>query len=180
MNISQKKYPGALSKEQVVKLKHYFETDENIEHNQLQDDSVFKRYKAQTKDIPDDIKLVLEHCILDANKTFDVILHDPVEFQRFIFSKYQTGDFLAQHHDLSMPDVSDHQKLTCVVLLNNDFEGGDFCITLQNKYGKEPHKVKFETGDVLIFPSWVQHHVTPIKSGIRKSMTTWIMGPRYR
>jgi len=180
MNISQKKYPGALSKEQVVRLKHYFEIDANLEKNQLQDDSVFKRYKAQTKDIPADIKQILKQCVLDANKIFDVILNDPIDFQRFIFSKYQTGDFLAQHHDLSMPEDPNHQKLTCVVLLNNDFEGGDFCITSQNKYGKDPHIVKFEVGDVLIFPSWVQHHVTPIKSGIRKSITTWIMGPRYR
>jgi len=64
--------------------------------------------------------------------------------------------------------------------LNEEFAGGDFCITLQNKYGKEPHIVKFKEGDVLIFPSWVQHFVTPIKSGTRKSMTTWIMGPRYK
>jgi len=180
MNISQKKYPGALSKEQVIKLTHYFETGKNVEYNQLQDDTVFKRYKAQTNTIPADIKQILEQCIVDANKTFDVILHDPIDFQRFIFSKYQTGDFLAQHHDLSMPDVSHHQKLTCIVLLNEKFNGGDFCITLQNRYGKEPHKVKFKEGDVLIFPSWVQHFVTPIKSGTRKSMTTWIMGPRYR
>lgn len=180
MNISQKKYPGALSKEQIVRLKIFFESAKNIEYTQEQDDHVFKRYKAQTKDIPSDIKDILEHCILDANKVFDVNIYDPINFQRFIFSKYQEGDFLAQHHDLSMPDAPHHQKLTCIVLLNEEFDGGDFCITLQNKYGKEPHKVKFQEGDVLVFPSWVQHFVTPIKSGIRKSMTTWIMGPRYQ
>lgn len=43
MNISQKKYPGALSKEQLLTLKIFFESDKNVVYTQAQDDSVFKR-----------------------------------------------------------------------------------------------------------------------------------------
>lgn len=37
-----------------------------------------------------------------------------------------------------------------------------------------------DRGAVIVFPSYVLHRVTPIKSGTRKSLVAWISGPRFR
>lgn len=59
---------------------------------------------------------------------------------------------------------------------NPTFEGGDFILTNQAGYDKSPHKhflngderkeitYKFKTGRCILFPSKVQHKVTPVKT----------------
>ena len=37
-----------------------------------------------------------------------------------------------------------------------------------------------QKGLFMIMPGWVTHQVTPIQSGVRKSMIVWMMGPPYK
>lgn len=34
-------------------------------------------------------------------------------------------------------------------------------------------------GTVIVFPSWIQHRVTPVTSGSRKSVSFWMIGPKF-
>ena len=69
------------------------------------------------------------------------------------------------------------RKLSLIVLLSDpkDYKGADLQINTGNITTLEP---KF--GRVYAFPSYILHRVTPIESGIRKSLVSWISGPDFR
>ena len=58
----------------------------------------------------------------------------------------------------------------------NDYEGGD----LQLNTGGSIISVKKEVGLICFFPSFVLHRVTPITSGVRTSLVTWLCGANLR
>ena len=58
--------------------------------------------------------------------------------------------------------------------LNFDFEGGDFEIR-----GKDDRVPKLEEGSIIVFPSFLEHRVTPVTEGIRYSLVSWFVGPPY-
>jgi PKHD-type hydroxylase len=68
-----------------------------------------------------------------------------------------------------------HRKLSMTLLLNDDFEGGDFEINLSS-----PTKINIKKGTAIFFPSFVLHRVTPVTKGIRKSLVIWVEGPRWK
>ena len=69
------------------------------------------------------------------------------------------------------------RKLSFVLWLNDDFEGGEF--EFHESYFRED-VVKPSIGTVAIFPSWVMHRVKPVKKGTRYSMVTWAVGQLLR
>jgi len=69
------------------------------------------------------------------------------------------------------------RKLSITLLLNDDFEGGEFQINI----GKEsnPTIVPVPKGRAIFFPSFLLHRVTSITKGIRKSIVVWVLGPKF-
>jgi len=69
------------------------------------------------------------------------------------------------------------RKITAVCLLNDpsEFTGGEFQIRLYSDYTAPLVK-----GSIIAFPSFLEHRVTPVTSGLRKSATIWFRGPRFR
>jgi len=59
--------------------------------------------------------------------------------------------------------------LSCLGLLNDDYEGGEFLIF-------DDLKIDLKKGDLLIFPSnfLYPHRVLPVTSGIRYSYISWV------
>ena len=70
------------------------------------------------------------------------------------------------------------RKLSCVMLLNDpsEYEGGDFEVMTNN----QPLKIEFIKGRLIVFPSYILHRVTPIKSGVRRTLVNWISGPHFK
>jgi hypothetical protein len=84
--------------------------------------------------------------------------------------KYET------HVDTFHQHSNETRKLTILVFLNDDFEGGKFYI--QNSHQRTyPEQKK---GTVLIFPSFMPHGVEPITKGVRYSIVTWMVGPYFK
>jgi hypothetical protein len=84
--------------------------------------------------------------------------------------KYET------HVDTFHAHSNETRKLTILVFLNDDFEGGKFYI--QNSHEKlYPQQTP---GTVLVFPSFMPHGVEPITKGIRYSIVTWMVGPYFK
>jgi predicted 2-oxoglutarate/Fe(II)-dependent dioxygenase YbiX len=73
--------------------------------------------------------------------------------------------------------VSDEtRKISCLAILNDDFEGGKFYI--QNGHEKiYPPQAK---GDIIIFPSFMLHGVEPVTKGQRFTVITWLVGPYFK
>ncbi|WP_375196611.1 2OG-Fe(II) oxygenase [Sphingobium sp.] len=70
------------------------------------------------------------------------------------------------------------RKLSVVVQLSDpdDYEGGQF-----EFFGLQQPGANFAPrGSMLIFPSFLQHRVLPVTKGIRRSLVSWIEGPRWR
>ena len=38
---------------------------------------------------------------------------------------------------------------------------------------------RLEEGSIIVFPSFVEHRVTPVTEGIRYSLVSWFVGPLY-
>lgn len=70
------------------------------------------------------------------------------------------------------------RKLSLVLQLSdpNEYEGGD----LEFFVSAEPTKAKKQKGLLYAFPSWLLHRVTPVTSGIRRSLVVWIAGPKFK
>lgn len=68
------------------------------------------------------------------------------------------------------------RKLSVSILLSNpkDFGGGEFELKNRNK------QPQLKQGSILVFPSFLEHRVTPVVSGTRYSAVTWVSGPAFR
>jgi PKHD-type hydroxylase len=71
------------------------------------------------------------------------------------------------------------RKISIVSLLSNpaDFRDGELrCFADQGE-----HRMSLnEQGDMVLFPSWLPHCVTPVNEGRRYSLVAWVSGPRFR
>jgi len=80
------------------------------------------------------------------------------------------------HADLG-PNMS-NRKLSVVLQLSDpsEYEGGE----LQMNLGSSIISVPRQKGLICFFPSFVLHRVTPLTSGIRTSLVTWLCGANLR
>lgn len=76
------------------------------------------------------------------------------------------------------------RKLSAVAMLSdpNDYAGGE--LRLKNTYAQElndpEETARFRRrGSVVVFPSYILHTVTPVTSGRRFSIVSWIVGPPF-
>jgi len=102
---------------------------------------------------------------------YDITHSNQSEFLMYdVKGKYET------HVDTFHGRSDEVRKLTILVFLNDDFEGGKFYIANgHNRMYPEQKK-----GTVLIFPSFMPHGVESITKGIRYSIVTWMVGPYFK
>lgn len=82
--------------------------------------------------------------------------------------KYEEGHHYADHID-SFDMNGCRTDFTCVINLNDDYEGGEHYI----KFGDEVVESKLEPGKLLMYPTEYVHGVRPITDGVRKCITFW-------
>lgn len=72
------------------------------------------------------------------------------------------------------------RKLSIVIQLTDpsEYEGGDFEIDPQ--YPSLPRDIIRDKGTVIVFPSFLNHRVTPVTKGTRRSLVSWIQGPKFK
>jgi PKHD-type hydroxylase len=70
------------------------------------------------------------------------------------------------------------RKLSMTLLLNDEFDGGEFQINTGRE--EQPEIVPVPKGRAIFFPSFLIHRVTPVTRGTRKSMVVWILGPKFK
>ena len=63
------------------------------------------------------------------------------------------------------------------IVLNSNFEGGDFEMVGEGERGGVP---RLEEGSVIVFPSFIEHRVTPVTKGIRYSLVAWFVGQPFK
>lgn len=92
------------------------------------------------------------------------------------YTEYEEGGKFDWHMDFGSGRMS-CRKVSVTILLNSpqDFAGGQFEVLC---YGGK-NTLTVDTGDAVIFPSYVVHRVAPISRGLRLSLVAWVYGPPY-
>jgi hypothetical protein len=92
------------------------------------------------------------------------------------FLMYEVDGKYEAHVDTLHQLGNETRKLTCLAILNDDFEGGKFYIMNSNEKIYPPQ----EKGDIIVFPSFMVHGVEPITKGKRFTVVTWLVGPYFK
>jgi PKHD-type hydroxylase len=95
---------------------------------------------------------------------------------------YSTYDKVGDHYGWHTDKTDKYRtralvKLSVVVQLSDpsEYEGGEAQIHTDGIIPVEKGK-----GLVYAFPGWVSHRVTPITSGVRRSLILWMTGPKFK
>jgi len=95
-----------------------------------------------------------------------------------VYTAGETGHY-DWHTDGVLGSSNVPRKLSMALLLSDpsEFEGGE----LQLKTSSDNIlSVEQKKGRAWFFPSWTLHRVTPVTSGIRRSLVLWAGGPGFR
>jgi len=106
------------------------------------------------------------------NETYQFELCDEISTAQL--TRYTEGQQYGWHMDLGAGEAS-LRKISMVVELTDmaSHIGGGIEIF----YGDDINpKVKLNTGDVLVFPSFVMHRASRVQSGVRWSLVLWLNG----
>jgi len=120
----------------------------------------------------------LFNMIEEANGTlwnFDLFgTNEFIQYTEYLASDQGHYDW---HQDIG-PGGPSLRKVSLVVQLTDaeEYEGGD----LQIWPGGNIWTVPKGKGNVAIFPSYMMHRVTPMTSGVRKSLVLWAGGQHYK
>jgi PKHD-type hydroxylase len=112
------------------------------------------------------------------------------------FTKYAPGQYYGWHCDSwDMPynnpnDFNTNGKIrklsvTCSLSDPSEYQGGELEFNFNNSEKGKKDNIKKCTeilprGSLVVFPSFVQHRVCPVKKGVRYSLVIWNLGYPYR
>ncbi len=101
---------------------------------------------------------------------FDVDGLEPVQL-----ASYAVGDRYDAHIDLG-PGEASTRKLSMSIQLSDpaEYTGGDLSFR-----GVSPPGARAR-GAAVVFPSYLEHAVLPVTSGVRWSLVAWAVGPPFR
>lgn len=123
----------------------------------------------------------LNYIIQNSNEryfNFDLNGYDSIQYTEY--TDQEEGNY-GWHMDMcmNMPlEYGENRKLSLTLLLDDDFEGGEFEINKGNE--KDSEIVTTKKGRAIIFPSWMIHQVRPVTKGKRKSLVVWVLGPKFQ
>ena len=94
------------------------------------------------------------------------------------YTEYQEGGFYDWHVDNDVNFVHEPpvRKISMTLLLNDplEFEGGDLELMAPGKFAE------LKQGHAIIFASFLNHRVNPVKKGTRQSLVCWFGGKPFR
>lgn len=122
---------------------------------------------------------VLQQLGLEANiKTgWNFNIH---QLETIQYARYEPGQHYKWHSDTSPLQGHPTDRKVTVICAMNDMDrytGGQLQIKDINGTLIEP---KLNKGDIIAFPSFLLHTVTPVITGNRYSATMWLSGPAFR
>lgn len=94
------------------------------------------------------------------------------------YTVYNKGNHYDWHFDQINSAVMLHRKLSLSLFLNStaEYTGGEF----QIKRGARDTNMIGTRGACVVFPSYILHRVTPVITGVKKSLVAWVNGPKFR
>lgn len=91
---------------------------------------------------------------------------------------YEKGMQYPMHRDSSGLGSARDLKLTAILNLSFEpYEGGDLMMSYDREILMEDLRI---TGNMIVFPTFLFHKVTPVTKGRRISLSAWFSGPNWR
>lgn len=141
-----------------------------------------RRSKLRWIDKQDDFGREIATTIMDyvstANRRafgFDIDRCWDIQFTEYN-AEYQ--GFYKMHTDNNFMNTTPYdRKLSIVIQLTDpkEYEGG----RLQFANADQPENF-LKRGSIIVFPSYLEHGVTPVTNGTRYSLVSWVEGPKFR
>ena len=119
--------------------------------------------------------------ITDANRDhFGFDLNYLRDVQYTTYRADQNGKYDWHQDTFWLNPTMNHRKLSMIIQLSDpsEYEGGEF--EIDPEFGILDQTTIKQLGTVIIFPSFLRHRVTPVTSGIRRSLVCWVEGPKFR
>jgi PKHD-type hydroxylase len=115
-------------------------------------------------------------CVKEANNVWQFNLYSILDDIQY--TEYRGGGGHYNWHIDIGPGAISHRKVSVVVQLSDssEYTGG----VLEVSTGSNSLKVSNKKGAVILFPSFLQHRVTPVASGLRKSLVLWAGGEHFK
>jgi len=178
-------FQNAFSEEELTRLYDLLESLQYQDATTIgnQDEKISEVRSSKIKWIPQTnnwqwLYQKLFNMIEEANGTlwnFDLFgTNEFIQYTEYLASDQGHYDW---HQDIG-PGGPSLRKVSLVVQLTDaeEYEGGD----LQIWPGGNIWTVPKGKGNVAIFPSYMMHRVTPMTSGVRKSLVLWAGGQHYK
>jgi PKHD-type hydroxylase len=137
---------------------------------------------AFVNDMEDFKDLYVKVCALATSSNYqnfrlNIDRAEPLQYT--VYSGESTGgEYYKKHRDYWPGGILDFdRKLSIVIQLSDpsEYEGGDL-ILYESK--DSTITAKKEKGSAVAFTSWVEHEVTPVTKGVRKTLVAWFSGPK--
>ena len=178
-------WSNAFSPESIKEINQFIEdnydTDEETAHGSLPDYKKISSVKQiQFKKIKHLIKPFVAKALCVAEQDFGYNVYYPHDDWLLNFNTYnsESNDSYDWHTDYSNRATYDIKLTLLINLSEESYEGGGFELAM----GREATPISqfSNPGSAIMFKSHILHRVTPVTSGIRKSLTMFIHGPRFQ
>lgn len=117
--------------------------------------------------------------VIMAAKEFNIQVFRQADIQYTEYHSSEKGHY-NWHHDIDWNRNDNFDRKISVTLQLTDpseYEGGEFSFLETQNPVSEQMKAR---GSILCFPSYLQHQVSPVTKGVRKSVVAWFEGPTWR
>ncbi len=93
--------------------------------------------------------------------------------------EYSENGHFDWHSDLGSGPMSSSRKLSIIVFLSDksEYQGGNL---IWNPSRPTDHGFSRNLGSFIIFPSFLEHKVTPLTKGKRNTLVAWIHGKPFK
>lgn len=110
--------------------------------------------------------------------------HQDAGIQTSYSNKETASSIRPSLQDKIVPLAEHNRKLSFSLQLSSsdDYTGGDLQFLTEPALNTAPQlfTASRQQGSIIIFDPYIQHRVTPIQSGQRKSLVGWAIGPRWK
>ncbi len=107
--------------------------------------------------------------------------YDLTEMEDLQYAEYHSetkGHYKPHSDDSYAYNLFRKMSLTIQLSEESEYQGGEL---LFYRFNINDTVIAPKTkGTLIVFPSFVIHEVTPVTQGLRKSLVSWVVGPRFK
>lgn len=147
----------------------------------VSDDSIRKNKISwiETNEESKDLYVKISNVIQQLNERF--YRYDLTEMEDLQYAEYHSdthGHYKPHSDDGYKYNLFRKISLTIQLSDESEYQGGE--LLFYRFSTKDPVVAPKGKGTLILFPSYVLHEVTPVTEGLRKSLVSWIVGPRFK